>query len=89
MTPPRTLWTSASLSLLIVALSASYYFLHVLPAAERQRNEVALEEARQQARDKQMKDCAEEARRTGQDMGKLFLGFRIAIQCLRCQQPLQ
>ena len=72
---PRIFWLSASLSLLVVAASSSYLLLAVLPAAQRHRDELDSELATKQARDKQTIECADQARRTAQDMGKYSSGF--------------
>jgi hypothetical protein len=70
MTVPRVFWLSASVALLVIVVSASYFLLVVLPASERHRDELTAEIARKQAGEKQAMDCAEQARRAGQDMGK-------------------
>jgi hypothetical protein len=75
MAVPRAFWVSASVALVLIAASGSYYLLAVLPAAERHRNELAAEIARKQANDKQAMDCAEESRLAGQDMSKYSSGF--------------
>lgn len=49
----------------MIAASASYYFLVVLPAAQKQRNQLAAEEAHK----KRVAECAEQARRAAHDMG--------------------
>jgi hypothetical protein len=72
---PRVFWMSASVALLIVAASASYFLLVLLPATQRHRDELTAEIARKQAGEKQTLDCAEQARRAGQDMGKYSTGF--------------
>jgi hypothetical protein len=75
MNVPRVFWLSASVALLVIAVSASYFLLVVLPASERHRDELTAEVARKQAGEKQALDCAEQARRAGQDMGKYSSGF--------------
>lgn len=75
MSVPRILWFSASAALVVIAVSASYFLLVVLPAAERRRDELTTEIARKQAGDKQTMDCAGQARRAGEDMGKYSSGF--------------
>lgn len=70
MPVPRFFWFSASAALLLIAASAAYFFLAVIPAAERHRDDQAADLARKQASDKQIADCAEQARRAGEDMGK-------------------
>ena len=70
MAAPRVFWFSASVAALVVAASASYYLLVILPSAQRRREDRAAEIASKEAKDKQAADCAEQARRTGQDMGK-------------------
>jgi hypothetical protein len=59
---------------LIIAASTSYFVLVVTPAGQRHRDELAAEAAKQQANEKQIADCAEQARRAGQDMGKYSSG---------------
>jgi hypothetical protein len=75
MAVPRVFWMSASVALVVVAASASYFLLVTLPTAQRHRDELAAEIASKQAKDKQSTDCAEQARRTGEDMGKYSSGF--------------
>ena len=75
MAVPRVFWVSASVALVLLAVSGSYYLLAILPANERHRNELAAEVARRQANDKQLIDCAEQARLAGKDMSKYSSGF--------------
>jgi hypothetical protein len=75
MTTPRIFWLSASLAVVLVGLSAAYYLLVSLPAAQRHKDELAAEIANHQASEKQIADCAEQARRAGQDMGKYASGI--------------
>lgn len=72
---PRVFWMSASVALLIIAASASYFLLVILPAGQKRRDDLTAEIARKQAEQKQASDCAEQARRAGQDMGKYSSGF--------------
>jgi len=74
MPVPRFFWLSASVAVLAIAVSASCFLLMVMPAAQRHRDELAAEIAKQQASEKQIGDCAEQARRAGQDMGKYSSG---------------
>jgi len=67
---PRVFWLSASVALLLVAVSASYFLLVILPTAQRHRDELAAEAASRQAQEKRTIDCAEQSRRTGEDFGK-------------------
>jgi hypothetical protein len=75
MAAPRVFWISASVGLLVLAVSASYFLLVILPATQRHRDELAADVASKQAKVKQAADCAEQARRAGQDMGKYSSGF--------------
>jgi hypothetical protein len=75
MSAPRIFWLSATVSLLALAASISYFLLAVLPAAQRHRDELSSELASKQAREKQAIECAEQGRRTAQDMGKYPSGF--------------
>jgi hypothetical protein len=75
MAVPRVFWISVSVALVVIAASASYFLLVILPTAQRHRDEVTAEIARQQAGEKQAMDCAEQARRAGQDMGKYSSGL--------------
>lgn len=70
MVVPRFFWFSASVTLLVIAASAAYFLLAALPAAQRHRDELSAEIARKQADDKQIMDCAEQSRRTGDDMAR-------------------
>jgi hypothetical protein len=74
MSVPRVFWFCASVALLAIAISVSYFLFVTLPAAERHRDELTAEIARKQASDKQVTDCAEQARRAGVDMGKYTSG---------------
>jgi hypothetical protein len=75
MAVPRVFWISASVSLLAVGTAASYFLLVILPTAQRHRDELGAEIASRQAKDRQAIDCAEQARHTGEDMGKYSSGF--------------
>jgi len=75
MSASRIFWFSASVALLVIAISAAYFLFVTLPAAERHRDDLTAEIARKQAIDKQVMDCAEQARHTGEDMGKYSSGF--------------
>jgi hypothetical protein len=75
MAVPRFFWLFASVALLIVAASVSYFMLVILPTAQRHRDDLAAEIASKQAKDRQAIDCAEQARRTGEDMGRYSSGF--------------
>jgi|HubBroStandDraft_3_1064219.scaffolds.fasta_scaffold224936_3 hypothetical protein len=75
MPAPRVFWLSAAVSLLVLAASVSYFLLVVLPKEQRHRDELSSELADKQARDKQALDCADQARRTAQDMGRYNTGF--------------
>lgn len=70
MPAPRVFWLSASVALLAIAASVSYSLLVALPATQRRRDELNAESAAKQAKEKQATDCAEQARRVGEDMGK-------------------
>ena len=71
---PRFFCLSESAAVLIIAASTSYCLLVVTPAGQRHRDGLAAEAAKQLANEKQIADCAEQARRAGQDMGKYFSG---------------
>ena len=75
MPPPRVFWLSASVALLAIAGSVSYLLLVVTPATQRHRDELTLELAAKQAADKRTIDCAEQARRTADDIGRYSSGF--------------
>lgn len=75
MPAPRVFWLSASVALLVIAASVSYSLLVTLPAVQRHRDELSADLATKQARDKQITDCAEQARRTAEDFGKHNTGF--------------
>jgi hypothetical protein len=75
MSAPRVFWLSASAALLAIAGSVSYFLLVALPATQKHRDEQSAQLATTQARDKQVLDCAEQARRAAQDMGKYSTGF--------------
>jgi hypothetical protein len=75
MPAPRIFWMSASVALLIVGASASYFLLVILPAGQKRRDELTAEISTRQAGEKQTLDSAEQARRAGQDMGKYSTGF--------------
>jgi hypothetical protein len=70
MNVPRVFWYSASGAILIVALSACYFFLVALPAGQRYRNDVSADIAKKEADYKQARDCAEQANRAAEDTGK-------------------
>jgi hypothetical protein len=80
MPAPRVFWLSASVALLVIAASVSYSLLVALPATQRHRDELNAELAAKQARDKRAIDCAEQARRTGDDMGKHSTAFGLPPQ---------
>jgi hypothetical protein len=67
---PRLFWVSASVAILLVASSIAYFFLAVMPAVQRHRDEQAAEIAKRQADKKQIADCADQARRAVEDFGK-------------------
>jgi len=75
MAVPRVFWMSTSGALLIVAASASYFMLVILPNSQRHKDELIAEIASKQAAEKQILDCVEQARRAGQDMAKYSSGF--------------
>lgn len=75
MSAPRVFWLSASIALLAIAASVSYCLVVALPATQRHRDDLNAQLAAAQARDKQAIDCAEQARRTTQDMSKYSTGF--------------
>jgi hypothetical protein len=72
---PRIFWLSVSIALLAIAASVSYFLVVALPVAQRHRSEVSAQLAAAQVRDKQVIECAEQARRTADDMGKHSSGF--------------
>lgn len=72
---PRVFWLSASVALLAIAGSFSYFLVVVLPASQRRRDEQTAQLAAAQAKDKQLSDCAEQARRATQDFAKYSTGF--------------
>lgn len=71
----RAFWVSASVAILVVAASVSYYLVIALPKSQQHRDEVNAELAAKQAKEKQTTDCAEQARLAGGDMGKYSSGF--------------
>ena len=75
MPASRVFWLSASVALLVIAASVSYSLLVALPATQRHKDELNAELAAKQARDKHAIDCAEQARRAGEDMGKYSNAF--------------
>jgi hypothetical protein len=75
MSAPRFFWLSATISLLAIAVSVCYFFLVVLPATQQHRDELSAEVSNKQARNKQVIECAEQARRATEEMGKYSSGF--------------
>ncbi len=75
MSVPRFFWLSATISVLAIAISVSCFLLVLLPAAQRHRDEQNAEIAAKQAGDKQVIECAEQARHAAEDMGKYSTGF--------------
>lgn len=61
--------------LLAIAASLLYLLLVALPAAQRRRDDLDADLAATQARDKQVSDCAEQARRAAEDFGKHSSSF--------------
>jgi hypothetical protein len=75
MPPPRAFWLSASLALLLISSSVAYFFLVLLPGRERHRDELGADLATKQSIQKQVLECADQARLTTQDFGKYATGF--------------
>jgi hypothetical protein len=75
MPAPRVFWLSASVAFLVIAASVAYFLLFTLPMTQRHRDELNNELAAKQAREKQAIECAEQARRTAEDVGKHSTGF--------------
>jgi hypothetical protein len=78
MPAPRVFWLSASVALLVIAASVSYYLLIALPKSQQQRDELNAEIAAKQAKEKLAADCSEQARRAGEDMVKYSSVFSVA-----------
>ena len=80
MTVPRVFWVTISLALLLVALSAAHFFLVSLPAAQRRRDELAADNAKQQLTARQIADCAEQSRRAGADFSRYSSGAAFGLR---------
>lgn len=72
---PRFFWIAASVALLGITASVCYFLLVGLPARQKHRDELSSELATKQAGEKQAIDCAEQARRTADDIGRHSTGF--------------
>jgi hypothetical protein len=70
MNVPRVFWLCSSIAVLIVALSACYFFLVALPAAQRHRDDMSAEIAKNETDYRRAGDCAEQARRAAEDMSR-------------------
>jgi hypothetical protein len=79
MPASRIFWLSASVSILAVSASACYFFLIVLPASQRHRDELSSELANKQAAERLRTECAEQGRRTAEDLGKYSSGSGVGL----------